>query len=84
MNEKIMLLRKIQQLHFMMIEAGLFLDNQNRCCEALADFEKYKKLYLEAKAEYEKCYGPLSYEGVNGKCEDWSWVQGPWPWEGEC
>ena len=83
MSDKIMLLRKIQQLHFMMIEAGLFLDNQGECCEALADFEEYRKCYLAAKAEYEECFGPMTYEGAGGKC-GWSWVKGPWPWEGEC
>lgn len=84
MSERRELLRKIQQLNFMMVEAGLFLDNQYDCEEANETFAKYRKLYTEAKAEYEEKFGPLSYEGVNTKCDGWSWIRGPWPWEGEC
>ena len=84
MSEKTKLLRKIQQMHFMMIEVGLFLDNQAACAEAVAEFDKCRRAYLDAKGEYESCYGPMTYEGVNGNCDRWSWIKGPWPWEGEC
>ena len=84
MSGKYVQLRKIQQLYFMMIEAGLFLDNQKECGDAGNTFDEYRKLYLQAKCEYEKTYGPLTYEGVDFGCSGWSWVEGPWPWEGEC
>ncbi|MDO4544521.1 MAG: spore coat protein CotJB [Bacillota bacterium] len=77
------LLRKIQQLNFTMIELGLYLNNQPDCCEAQALFDKTRDQYQAARAEYEDCYGPLTYSGVD-TCEDgWSWINGPWPWEGE-
>ena len=37
-----------------------------------------------AKAKYEECYGPLTIEGVDTEKDGWSWINGPWPWEGEC
>lgn len=78
-----MLLKEIQQLNFMMIEAGLFLNNQPDCEEAKEAFSKYQCLHREARDEYEKCYGPLTYDGVNAERDGWSWIEGPWPWEVE-
>lgn len=84
MSKKKSLLLKIQRYHFMMVEVGLFLNTHCDCEDALAAFEKYRNCYLGAKSEYEKLYGPISYDGVKTKCDRWSWVEGPWPWEGEC
>ncbi len=83
MSERSRLLREIQQIHFMMVEAGLFLNNQSDCKDAQETFAVYQKKYKEARAEYEKCYGPLTYNGINVECDGWSWVDGPWPWEVE-
>ena len=77
------LLRKIQEYNFMMIEAALFLNNQP-CCEAAQEaFCKYQNLYLKTLSEYEDCYGPLTYSGINVKRDGWSWINTPWPWEVE-
>lgn len=84
MYEKAKLLRKIQQLNFAMIELGLFLNNQPTCEEALALYDKVKCMHDDAKAQFEELYGPLTLEGVNTKKDGWSWMKGPWPWEGEC
>ena len=77
------LLKKIQQLDFMMIESGLFLNNQCDCEAAQTAFCDYQRRHAEAVAEYEACYGPLTYNGVDAKNDGWSWVRGPWPWEAE-
>lgn len=84
MTDRKTLLREIQQLHFMMIETALYLNVQNECTEALENFCEYQRKYKEVKEKYESCYGPLSYNGVDVKNDGWSWVCGPWPWEGEC
>ena len=77
------LLKKIQEYNFMMIEAALYLNNQP-CCEAAQEaFCKYRELYLETLAEYEECYGPLTYNGANVRRDGWKWVNTPWPWEVE-
>lgn len=77
------LLKKIQEYNFMMIEAALYLNNQPCCEAAQEDFCKYRKLYLETLAEYEECYGPLTYNGADVKRDGWKWVDSPWPWEVE-
>lgn len=84
MTERAEALRKIQQLNFAMIELGLFLNNQPDCEEALALYDKVKRMYDDMREKYELCYGPLSYEGINTEKDRWSWIAGPWPWEGEC
>lgn len=77
------LLKKVQEYNFLMIETGLFLNNQP-CCEAAQEaYCKYREMYLEAVAEYEECYGPLTYSGVNVKRDGWEWANSPWPWEVE-
>lgn len=83
MRTRTELLKEIQQYHFMMVEAGLFLNNQEHCREAKECFALYQKKYAEAKKEYEECYGPLTYEGIDTACDGWSWIDGPWPWEVE-
>ena len=80
---RVKLLKKIQEYNFMMIEAALYLNNQP-CCEAAQEaFAKYRKLYLETLAEYEECYGPLTYGGADVMRDGWKWVNTPWPWEVE-
>jgi len=83
-TERIELLRQIQELNFAMIELGLYLNNQPDCENALDLYEKVSCLHADAKEKYEYAYGPLTYEGVDTKRDGWSWINGPWPWEGEC
>lgn len=83
MSERNKLLREIQQLNFQMIEAGLFLNNQPCCQEAQEAFQMYQREHRKAREEYEQRFGPLTYDGVDTARDGWSWVCGPWPWEGE-
>ena len=79
-SARIILLRKVQQHYFAMVETGLYLDGHPNCQKALAYFERQKAAYAAYAAENEATYGPLTFKnGVMG--ETWSWIQGPWPWE---
>lgn len=84
MSGRMILLRKIQQLNFAMIELGLYMNNRVGCEEAEALYDRVRMLHNDAKKKYEEKYGPLTYEGVDTEKDGWSWVKGPWPWEGEC
>ena len=42
-----------------------------------------EKKYKKALNEYQECYGPINQKDVAGE-NYWTWVETPWPWEGEC
>ena len=82
-SDKAQMLRYIQELGFAIDDVVLYLDTHPTDEEALKYYEKYKKKNREAVKEYTKYYGPLTNENVNVE-NCWSWVEGPWPWEGGC
>lgn len=77
------MLMKVQKLNFVLIDAGLYLNNQPDCKAAMALYGKYQQLYAQALSEYEDMYGPLTYGGINVERDGWSWIDKPWPWEVE-
>ncbi len=80
MNNREKLLKNVQYYSFAVLESAMFLDTHPECAEALAYYNKYKKLWEEAKAEFEAKYGPLTIASdANNDC--WQWANGPWPWE---
>ena len=83
MNTRHEMMMKVQQLNFVLIDIGLYLNNQPDCQAAMALFAKYQQLYAQALSEYEECYGPLTYQGINVERDGWSWIEKPWPWEVE-
>ncbi len=83
MTPKTELLRNIQQMGFMMTELGLYLNNQPESPQAAEMFRNARGQYLSARKEYEDLYGPLDISGVQTEKDGWSWIKGPWPWEGE-
>lgn len=79
------LMDKINQYSFAVNEATLFLDTHPFDTEALAYFQKYRALRVEAIQEYAKYYAPLVIDYAVSDNTPWSWVNEPWPWEGvEC
>ena len=76
------LMDKINQYSFAMNEANLFLDTHPFDTEALAYFQKYRELRVEAVKEYAKYYAPLCIDYAVSDKTPWSWVNEPWPWEG--
>ena len=81
-NNRLRLLRKIQHHSFALVEANLFLDTHPYCKKALEYFKCQKAKYDMYVTEYEANYGPLT-ANVDAECDEWKWVQGPWPWERE-
>ena len=81
-NNKSKLMRKIQQHGFALVEANLFLDGHPNCKKALAYFNRQKDAYNKYVAEYETEFGPIT-AASSATCNQWTWVQGPWPWERE-
>ena len=80
MNEQKKLLQMIRSYSFAVTEAVLYLDTHPHCRQALRFYEKYRRLYREAVAQYERTFGPMTMYG-NENTDSWCWAKDPWPWE---
>ena len=80
MNEKQMLLNRLQVCDFVLTETGLFLDTHPKDRDALAHYQKYLTLKKETLAEYTQKYGTINRDHLHGDSK-WDWVENPWPWE---
>ena len=82
MNEKEMLLKKIQAEDFAVYETVLFLDTHPNDKTALAFYNTHRDTVEQLKKEYMEKFGPLTiYE--NRDSGGWHWLDKPWPWEKE-
>ena len=81
--QKKRLMSKIREYDFAIVETCLFLDTHPHNLKALRYYSKLRDERAKLVAEYEKTEGPLTMYG-NLNDHAWDWIQGPWPWEGEC
>ncbi len=70
----------VQHLQLALVDATLFLDTHPDNPAALNYFQRMQEQYQKAKDEFESHFGPLTHAYDFG--EKWSWIDGPWPWEG--
>lgn len=82
MNEREVLLKRVQVCDFALNDAALFLDTHPNDKDALAFYGKYKEMRAKAAEEYKAKYGPIERGDYNGGSH-WEWVDGPWPWQKE-
>lgn len=80
LNDRQMLLKKVQAASFALDDIKLFLDTHPTDKMALSAFAKYQDEYERALAEYTARYGALTAEKTN-TTNRWSWIDKPWPWE---
>lgn len=73
----------INQSSFMLDDITLYLDTHPECTEAINAYNHFKEIRMEAVNDYTQMYGPISRYDVNAD-NFFSWVNDPWPWEGEC
>jgi spore coat protein JB len=81
-SEREKMLMVVQQYHFAMEDAGMFLDSHPEDMKALAYFNKITELQRQAVADYEAKFGPLTIASAAG-ADRWAWIDSPWPWEME-
>jgi len=82
MNEREMLLKKIQAEDFAVYETVLFLDTHPEDKAALAFYNTHRDNVEKLKAEYMEKFGPLTIYDSRAS-DHWHWVDKPWPWERE-
>ena len=73
-----MLMKKIMEYKFAIIELGLYLDTHPTDNRALCLHRDYARKYKELTDKYQKVYGPLT---IDYPCNKWRWLEMPWPWE---
>lgn len=81
MDERVSMLREIQELEFVAIELNLFLDTHPQDQVAQRDFQAVRNQLMAARKRYEDIYGPLTVIGFTPPHHQWLWIESPWPWE---
>ncbi len=74
------LMRKLEELSFVLVETHLYLDTHPTNRAALDYYRTTKAEYDRLCAEYEMKYAPILPHVREGD-GDWRWVREPWPWE---
>lgn len=82
MENRNMLLKRMQICDFACHEAALFLDTHPRDKAALEYFDKYNKMSKEVHQQYVDQFGPV-VPSDSTNLEKWEWIEKPWPWEKE-
>ena len=75
------MLNMLRAEDFVVYEAALYLNCHPCDKEALEYFKCHRDTAAKLRQEYEAAFGPLTINAVN--CDDWSWINHPWPWEKE-
>ncbi len=81
-TNKAKLLGQIRQVDFALIETVEFLDMHPNNRKALRYYGKLKAEREALVKEYQEHFGPITMHG-NESTNEWNWIDGPWPWEGE-
>ena len=79
-SEREDILMQLQELNFAMIDLGLYLDLNGNDRNAINKFNEYRRQEKELCKMFEKKYGPLTFDSMEYK-NNWTWDNGPWPWE---
>jgi spore coat protein JB len=75
------LLQEVQTVDFVLVELNLYLDTHPEDKQALAQFNKFKQRKKVVCQQYESQFGPLHNYGDSPVGSEWSWAEGPWPWQ---
>lgn len=81
-DNKSRLFAELQQVSFVLMDLNLYLDTHPTDASALRYYKHYQQLREQLLEQYTMEYGPITAGNVNIK-NTWTWVEGPWPWEGE-
>ena len=82
-SEREKMLNRVRELAFAAHEINLFLDSHPDNKMALRYFRKYNEEMKKATALFEENYGPITVSAASN-CEEWTWINRPWPWENTC
>lgn len=77
------LLNQIRSYKFALTDLNLYLDTHPNNVEVINLYNNYLNEEKKLCNEYEKMYGPITLESSYLNKNNWVWINGPWPWEGD-
>lgn len=81
-SEQERMLYEIDSISFAAHDLNLYLDIHPEDQSMVTLFNDYRKKLEELTKTYESMYGPLSVNSNEMENKTFSWVNTPWPWEG--
>ncbi len=81
-TEQERMLYEIDSISFAAHDLNLYLDLHPEDQSMVTLFNDYRKKLEELTKTYESMYGPLSVNSNEMENKTFSWVNTPWPWEG--
>ena len=75
-------LYEIDAISFAAHDLNLYLDMHPEDQSMVVLFNDYRKKLEELTKSYESMYGPLTVNSNEMENKTFSWINSPWPWEG--
>lgn len=79
--EQRQLLKKLQEVDFVLVELTLYLDTHPNDLKAIDQYNYFAKKRAKIRHKYESKFGPLTHFGHSFNRYPDGWNEGPWPWE---
>ncbi|MCL2574868.1 MAG: spore coat protein CotJB [Defluviitaleaceae bacterium] len=73
-------LKQLSVLDFMLLDLGLYLNNNPTDERAIALHKQASDDAAKLRKLYEQNHGPLCNR-TNNDQNEWQWINSPWPWE---
>lgn len=80
-NEQEEALLNLDQMHFAMHEANLFLDNFPNDMSMIKKFNEYRQSYEQLLNDYQSKYGPIEITSPYMTTSPFAWTNDVWPWD---
>lgn len=77
------LLRTVMEEGFAVDEARLYLDTHPDSKKAQSFFDRHNEARRKVVNAYEAAYGPLTTDNLEATKNGWTWIDPPFPWEGD-
>lgn len=80
-KEYYQMLEEIQAVDFVITELVLYLDTHPTDNLAISQYNQYSQYSKQIKEKFEAIFGPLQQRNTTQTNEQWTWNEGPWPWQ---
>lgn len=72
---------ELQALDFVLVELTLYLDTHPDDQATIAQFSQFQHRRASIMQQFEAAFGPLRHYGASSIGKNWTWSDGPWPWQ---